>query len=185
MTFAREDIITSVPAMIKRIKKTNGYTTEIVFSLQDVMSNKQLLITKEEVINEFNKLIRKIKNIIGTNKPSNIPRKKIWRIGHTILEERKKIGKKYGVDITNIIQAVAEELSLSRMSIQRMVQFSAMLPKNKVIEEISWGKYQEAIQIINKVDFNLCITLIENGELKTTTEIRNYVRQKNNERKAK
>ena len=185
MTFAKEDIITSVPAMIKRIKKTNGYTTEIVFSLQDVMNNKQLLIIKEEVIDEFNKLIRKIKNIIGTNKPSKIPRKQIWRIGHMILEERKKIGKKYGVDITNIIQAVAEELGLSESSIQYMVQFSAMLPQSKVREEISWGKYQEAIKLINNADFDLCITLIEKGELKTTKEIRNYVRQKNNERREK
>ncbi|BDC35775.1 MAG: hypothetical protein EF806_04540 [Candidatus Methanoliparum thermophilum] len=185
MIFAKEDINTPIPAMIKKIKKTNGYTTEIVFSLQDVMNNKQLLIIKEEVINEFNKLLRKIKNIVGTNIPSKIPRKKIWEIGHTILEERKKIGKKYGVDITNIIQAVAEEIGLSKSSIQYMVQFSAMLPKNKVREEISWGKYQEAIQLINKTDFNQCITLIEKGELKTTKEIRNYVRQKNNERRTK
>jgi len=185
MTFGRKDTFTSVPAMIKKIKKTNGYTTEMVFSLQDIMNNKKLLVIKDEVIDEFYKLIGKIKNIMGTNKPSKIPRKKIWEIGHTILEERKRIGKKYGVDITNIIEAVAEELGFSESSIQYMVQFSVMLPKNKVSEKISWGKYQEAIKLINKTDFNLCITLIEKGKLKTTKEIRNYVRQKNNERRTK
>jgi hypothetical protein len=185
MNYVRENTITIVPAMIKRINKTNGYTTEIVFSFQDVMNNKQLLIIKEEVKNEFNKLIRKINNIIITNMPSNIPRKDVWKIGHFIIEERKKIANNYGIDITNIIEAVAEELDLSGTSISYMVKFSDMLPINKVNEKISWGKYQEAMKLINRTDFNQCITLIKKGKLKTTKEIRSYVRQKNKESRAK
>lgn len=174
-----------IPVVLKRIKTSNGYTVEIVFSLKDVFRDKYLLMTRENIINEFRKLISKIRNLINGKKPSKISRRDIWEIGHTILEVRKKIAEKHGVDITNIVQATAEELGVSESSIRYMVQFSAMIPKNKVKEKISWGKYQEAIKLIEIADFNDCIKLIERGELKTTKEIRKYVRQKNKERRRK
>jgi len=175
----------AIPIMIKRIKISDEYRTEIIFSFRDVMHNKQLLILREKIIYEFDELISKIKNIIDGKKPSKVSRKNLWEIGHTILKVRKKIAEKYGVDITNIIQAVAEELGLSESSIQYMVQFSVMIPKSKVKEDISWGKYQEAIKLVDRTDFNKCINLIENKQLKTTKEIREYVRQKNRERRRK
>lgn len=60
-----------------------------------------------------------------------------------------------------------------------MVQFSAMLPKENINENISWGKYQEAIQIKKKEDFLECLNKITQNELKTYRDVRKFVREKN------
>ncbi|MHC1625353.1 MAG: hypothetical protein ACXQS2_05075 [Methermicoccaceae archaeon] len=175
---------TVVPAIIKRIG-TSSRKAEVIFSLRDVMGNKQLLVTKDKVLDDFYNLTIRITDIIDSHRVADIPRKKIWDIGYAILRAREKIVEKYGVDISNTIQAVAEEVGLSESSVRYIVRFSIVLPKSRVKEEIIWSKYQEAMDMVSKADFNGCISLIERGELRTSKDVRKYVREKNAERRRK
>ncbi|MEM3455738.1 MAG: hypothetical protein QXT72_04205 [Candidatus Micrarchaeia archaeon] len=170
-----------IPVIIKRVPTSNGFTDDILFSMADVIQNKKLIAIKDDIMKEYNSLIKKIKKLLRNDKPSKAPRKNIWNAGDLILMTRENIRNRYGIDITNLIEAVAVNLGLSKSSVRYIVKFRQITAKEKVIENISWSNYMEAINFINKGDFEKCILLINKGKLRTTKEIRNYVRQKNKE----
>lgn len=164
-----------VPANIIKIETSNGLVSELVMSLKD----RNYLIHKKAILEEYNKLIEKINIEWGDREPSELSVIKIWEIGNAILENRTNIREKYGVDITNIIDAISKEINHSHRAIQYMVQFSVMLPKERIDEKISWGKYQEAIQLKKKEDFEESLNKIIDEELKTSRDVRKFVREKN------
>ncbi|MEM3667985.1 MAG: hypothetical protein QW388_05000 [Thermoplasmatales archaeon] len=170
-----------IPVIIKRVPTSNGFTDDILFSMADVIQNKKLIAIKDDIMKEYNSLIKKIKKLLRNDKPSKAPRKNIWDVGDLILMTRENIRNRYGIDITNLIEAVAVNLGLSKSSVRYIVKFRQITAKEKIIENISWSNYMEAINFINKGDFEKCILLINKGKLRTTKEIRNYVRQKNKE----
>jgi len=174
-----------IPAVIKNIPTSKGAVQNILFSVSDVIGNKKLLIIKTDIMREYQELIKNIKILLGKDRPSSTPRKNIWEAGNLIVKTRERIRNKYGVDMTNIVEAVAVNIGLSKRFIQYMVQFSKIIPKEKVIEEISWSNYKEALDLINKKDFEKCVLLIKNRKLRNREEIRKYVRRKNQEWKTK
>lgn len=168
----------AVPAQIKKEKLTNDARNILVFSLDDFMNNSTIFKNKKEIISEFEDLILRIKSLMA-DKPSSTPRKKIWQIGRMIVNTRKKIKEKYNVDITNIIEAVAINLELSDSFLSYFVKFSEFSLKRQIDESIPWSSYIEALKLPNKIEFNRCIQLIKEGKLKSSKEIREYVKERN------
>lgn len=166
-----------VPANIIKIETSKGLVSELVISLKD----RNILTYKKNILEEYNKLIEKINLVWGDKNPSDLPVIQIWEIGNAILETRRSIRENYGVDLTNIIDAVSIEIHFSSRAVQYMVQFSVMLPKENINNKISWGKYQEAIKLKKKEDFLECLNKINQNELKSSREVRKFVREKNKE----
>jgi hypothetical protein len=163
------------PANIIKIETSKGLVSELVISLND----RNILTYKKNILEEYNKLIGRINLVLGDKKPSDLLVIQIWELGNCILETRTLIRKKYGADITNIIDAISIETNHSSRAIQYMVQFSVMIPKENINENISWGKYQEAIQLKKKEDFLECLNKINQNELKSSRDVRKFVREKN------
>lgn len=173
-----------IPAQIRRIDLPKGSRTTLVFSLNDFIDNPSVLNSKKEIISEFENLIEKIESILG-NEPSSVPRKMIWKVGKMILDFRKRILKKYNIYITNLTEAFANNLNLSDTFVGYMIKFSEFSLKRQVDESISWSTYMEALNLPTKKEFYRCIQLIKEGKLRTSKEVREYVKERNKKLKTK
>lgn len=175
-------ISNEIPSQIKKIELPHGLKNTLVFSLYDFINNPYLSNSKKEVIEEFEKLTKEISSLLG-DKPSSAQRETIWKIGKMILNFRKKIKKKYNIYITNLIEAFAESLNLSDSFVRRIVKFSEFSLKRQIDENIPWSVYMEALNLPNKKEFYRCIQLIQEGKLKTSKEVREYVKEINKSRR--
>jgi len=170
-----------ITAVIKEIQTSNGAVQSIGFSASEVFHNSRLLIIQDDIQKEYEKLIKNIKALLGDNKPSYAPRKKIWEVGDLIVRTRENIGKKWGVYITNMAEAIAVALGYHPRFIQYMIQFREFVPKHEVCEDISWTNYKELLDLKNKDQIKEGVLLIKTGKLRTREQIRKYVREKNKE----
>ena len=59
-----------------------------------------------------------------------------------------------------------------------IVKFSNFSLKRQIDEKIPWSTYMEALNLPNKREFHLCLQLIKEGKLKSSKDVRNYVKSR-------
>ena len=167
-----------VPAQIKILDLPQGRKNTLVFSINDVFVNTHIIKSKNEIIHEFESLVGEIRSLLN-DKPSSTPKKTLWTIGRKITKFRKDIVRKYNTYITNLNEALANNLGVSESQLGYIVKFSNFSLKRQIDEKIPWSIYMEALNLPNKREFHLCLQLIKEGKLKSSKDVRNYVKTRN------
>jgi len=175
----KKEKLEAIPALIKRIPSSHGNINTVIFSMSDVKKTENLFRLNNDVLNLFTSLVERSKKLLGEKSPSKVKRSDLWTIGNLFKRMQKRFVSEFRVDVTNLTLALANELNISGSSMGYIILFRKRLLKRDVNEQISWGKYLEALNLKTKENFLHCVSLIENGNLKTTSEIRNYVKQRN------
>lgn len=171
---------TIIPAKFKKIRTKNGKEYwMLIFNFSDFVADKRPAECEKKISKELDDLLEKIKKILPNRKPSRVERVKIWEIGDMILNKREEIAKRYGIYITNIIDAVALKLGIAPRTVNFFVQFRRTIPKNKIDEDVPWKVYQITLLLKDKSKFEECINLYKKGFLKTTSEVLEYVQKLN------
>lgn len=167
-----------IPAQIKILDLPQGCKNILVFSINDIFANTSVIRSKNEIVSEFENLITEIKSLLN-NTPSSTPKKALWIIGRKTTKFRKETVKKYNVYITNLNEALANNLGISKSVMGYIVKFSNFSLKRQIDEKISWSMYMEALNLPSRREFYLCIQLIKEGKLKNSNDVRNYVKYRN------
>jgi hypothetical protein len=92
---------------------------------------------------------------------------------------RDKISEKYGIYITNIVEAVAVKLGISPRTVNFFVQFRETIHRDEIDNDIPWKVYQIALLLKDKSKLKECVELYKKGALKNTTDVLKYVQQCN------
>ncbi|RUM34838.1 MAG: hypothetical protein DSY33_01155 [Archaeoglobus sp.] len=167
-----------IPAQIKMLDLPQGRKNTLVFSINDIFENTSIVQSKNEIILEFENLIKEIQPLLY-DKPSSTPKKTLWEIGRKIVKFRKNIIKKYRIYITNLNEAISNTLGVSESFIGYVVKFSNFSLKRQIDEKIPWSTYMEALNLPNKREFYYCLKLIKEGKLNSSKEVRGYVKSRN------
>ena len=176
-----EKVSDIIPAKLKRITKGDKEYWTLIFGLSDFIADKRPAEYEKAISEELHILLEEIKKMLPDGKPSKVKRKNLWEIGNMILNKREEISKKYGIYITNIVEAVAIKLNIVPRTVNFFVQFRNVIPLNKVDESIPWKVYQIALLLKDKKRFEECISLYKSGILKNTSEVLKYVQKSNEE----
>lgn len=168
-----------IPAKYKRIVRNDKEHWVLIFDIKDFLTDKKPGYYQKEISKILDDLLRQIKIIMDAKKPSQIPRKKLWDIGDMIIKAREDISTKYGIYITNIVEAISIKLGLATRTVNFFVQFRETISKDKIDETIPWKVYQIALLLRDKSKFEECINLYKCRRLKNTKEVLEYVQTLN------
>lgn len=164
-----------IPVAVKKSSNSENETRVFLISLEDAVSSPSIHKKINEAELFYNKAQErwlKIMSNIRKNKSNSLLR---WKLGSDIEKTKSYIREKWGFEITNINEAVAESLNISKSSVRYITRASRRL-RIEDLERmgINWSKVQEVIDIKDDKKMMRCLELISQGVITKDSEIRDF-----------
>jgi len=166
-----------IPVVVKKSYNSGKETRVFLISLVDAVSSPSIHKKVKEAELFYNRAQERWLKIMSDIKKDRSNSLLRWKLGSDIEKTKNYIRKKWGFEITNINEAVAEFLDISKSSVRYIILASRRLHIEDLERmKINWSKIQEAIDIKDDEKMMKCLELISEGAIKTDSEIREFKR---------
>ncbi len=103
-----------------------------------------------------------------------------WRLGDDIDRFFSSLKRKYGIVVTNQLEALSYDLSLSHDALGFILRVPNLFTKAEVAQAgLSWSKFQEIMGITDATAMRDCFNLLKLGKIRYDKEIRAFKRAVN------
>ncbi len=179
MTHKNKNDLQIIRVRMIRLKSGKSSKWEIMFPLSIIFSTNGITNLREEILSIINKTIKDLNNLISENQISKSKPSQLYLAGKIILDTKKKIMKKYGIDITNFMDMIADNLKICKRNINYVVQLYKTLKEKDIDNSIPWTVYKQSISTVDKKKSREVLNLYKNGKLKSSTDVKKYVKKLN------
>ena len=163
-----------IRVVVKKPSNSKNEAWVFLVSIADAISSStyERLSEAERFYNRSQQKWLDLASQIKKNKSNAILK---WKLGRDIGQTMKIIEKRWAIEITNIVGAVAELLGTSRSFIRYCMRASERI-RLKDLEKmrINWSKIQEVLDITDDAKMLECLNLIIEGKITKDSEIREF-----------
>lgn len=164
-----------------RVKSGGKEKWEILFPLDSVFSSGGITEKREKILSIINDAVESIAGQISKKHPSRSKASKLFLAGKTISNARQKILKDYGIEISNFLDIFAKLLKIDRRNVNYILQLYSSLREEDIDDSIPWTVYRYCVSTKDKKKSREVLNLYKEGKLKSSSDVRRYVKMLNDE----
>ena len=164
-----------------RVKSSGKEKWEILFPLEAVFSSGGITEKRKKILSIINDAAENIANLISKKHPSRSKVSKLFLAGKVISNARQKILNDYGIEISNFLEIFAKLLQIDRRTVNYMLQLYSSLTENDIDDDIPWTVYKYCVSTKDKKKSREVLNLYKDGKLKSSIDVRKYVKKLNDE----
>jgi hypothetical protein len=164
-----------------RVKSSGKEKWEILFPLDSVFLSGSITEMREKILSIINDAVESITNQISKKHPSRSKASKLFLAGRIISNARQKILKDYRIEISNFLDIFAKLLQIERRNVNFILQLYSSLGEEDIDDSIPWTVYRYCVSTRDKKKSREVLNLYKEGKLKSSNDVRRYVKMLNDE----
>jgi hypothetical protein len=162
-----------------RVRSEGKEKWEILFPLDSVFSGGGISVKREEILSIINEAVNNLGRRIAKGHPSKSKVKELYQAGKIISDARQRIVSAYGIEISNFLDIFAKLLRVDRRNVNYILQLYLSLRVEDIDDKIPWTVYRYCISTLDKGKSGEVLKFYKDGILKSSNDVRSYVKKLN------
>ncbi len=164
-----------IPVIIRSATGSNNVTRSFVVALIDAVSSPDTHSKLQGGETDYRGAVRRWRGLVADIRRNRSDPVRRWKLADDIYSFEHLLKVKWGLEATNLVPAIARDIRLSIRALRLILRLRTRFRLNEVrAYGMNWSKFQEVLDIRDDEAMRRCIGLIQQGEVKRDSEIREF-----------
>lgn len=170
----------AIPVVIRRSSLSPQNQGSFVVSLADAVSSVNFHENVQNAEREYRNAVTRWARLVSRMNKDRSDSLLRWRLADDVATFRSHLRARWGIEPTNLVRAASTDIGISNSSLKYMLCLREKFTLKEVrSNRITWGRYQEILDIKDDNLMRECINLVRRGVITSPGGIREFKKKAN------